>query len=187
VAPPAAPSNLAATAVSGNQVKLTWTNSATNATGLKLYWSSDGVHWVQFATAGPAATAATWCGAAPGTTYSFRVTAYNALGESDPSNTASVTTPAPPAAPSNLAAAAVSASQVKLTWTDNATNETGFKLYRSSDGVNWVLFAQVGPNTTAYTWGGAAPGGTYYFRVRATNASGDSDPSSTASVTTPAA
>src|SRR5439155_11050979 len=121
-----------ATAVSGSQVNLTWTNNASNATGLTLYWSSDGVHWVRFATAGAGATAATWWGAAPGGTYAFRVTASNAAGESAPSNTAAVTTPAPPAAPSNLAAVAVSGSQVNLTWTDNATNATGFRLYRSS-------------------------------------------------------
>jgi hypothetical protein len=185
LAPPAAPGNLAAVAVSGSQVNLTWADNAGNEAGFKLYWSSDGVNWVRFATAGPNTTAATWWGAAPGTTYSFRVTAYNAIGESAPSNTASVTTPAPPAAPGNLAAVAVSGSQVNLTWTDNAANETGFKLYYSTDGVNWVRFATAGANATAYTWWGASPGSTYSFRVRASNAIGDSDPSNTASATMP--
>jgi hypothetical protein len=50
---------------------------------------------VWFATAGPGATAYTWWGAAPGGTYFFRATATNAIGESDPSNTAAVTTPSP--------------------------------------------------------------------------------------------
>jgi hypothetical protein len=186
-APPAAPSNLAAAAVSGSQVNLAWANNVTNQDGFKLYYSTDGTNWVWFATAGPNVTTYTWSGAAPATTYSFRVTAYNAAGESAPSNTASVTTPAPPAAPSNLAAAAVSGSQVSLTWADNAGTEDGFKLYYSTDGTNWVWFATAGPGATAYSWTGASPGSTYSFCVRAYNAIGDSDPSNTASAATPAA
>jgi hypothetical protein len=39
-------------------------------------------------------TTSSWYGARPSTTYYFRVTAYNAAGESAPSNAAKVTTPA---------------------------------------------------------------------------------------------
>src|SRR2546427_13029618 len=39
--------------------------------------------------------------------------------------------PTPPAAPSNLAAAAVSSSQINLTWKDNSSNEQGFKIQRA--------------------------------------------------------
>jgi fibronectin type 3 domain-containing protein len=185
-APPAAPSSLAAAAVSGTQVNLSWVDNSTNEDGFKLYSSTDGVNWSWFATAGANTTAYTWWGASPGTTYYFRVAATNAAGDSDPSNTVSVTTPAPPAAPSNLVATAVSGTQVNLTWTDNSDNEDSFRLYYSTDGVNWVWFAEVGPNVTATTWWGASPGTTYYFRVTAySSANGESDPSNTASATTP--
>jgi PKD repeat protein len=43
-----------------------------------------------------------------------------------------VTAPSGPAAPSNLAATAVSSTRVDLTWTDNSTNETGFKIERAT-------------------------------------------------------
>jgi titin len=96
-------------------------------------------------------------------------------------------TPTRPAALGNLAAAVVSASQVNLSWTNNSTNETGFKLFYSTDGVNWVWFAQLAPTTTTYTWWGASPGTGYSFLVTATSAIGDSAPSNTASATTPLA
>ncbi|MBN1669431.1 MAG: CotH kinase family protein, partial [Kiritimatiellae bacterium] len=43
-------------------------------------------------------------------------------------------TPTVPTAPSSLAAAAQSTSQIKVSWSDNSANETGFKLERSLNG-----------------------------------------------------
>ena len=63
-----------------------------------------------------------------------------------------------PAAPSNLAATAVSAGQIDLAWADNANNETGFKVERSAPGGTFVQVALVGANVTTYSdTGGAAP------------------------------
>src|SRR5439155_13015578 len=181
---PAAPSGLAATAVGATQVNLTWTDNANNEDGFKVYRSTDGVNWVWFASAGQNATAYNWTSATSATTYSFRVTAFNAVGESAPSNTATATTASAPAAPSNLTASAVSGSDVNLAWADNSANEDGFKLYRSTDGVNWVWFASAGPNATSSTWSGGSPGTTYSFRVSAYNSIGESAASNTATVTT---
>ena len=89
----------------------------------------------------------------------------------------------PPAAPSDLVATAASSSQIDLTWTDNATDETGFEIERL-DGSNWVQIATLGANTQSYSDTGLAAGTAYQYRVRATNASGDSAYSNTASATT---
>src|SRR5207245_376089 len=107
--------------------------------GFKVYDSTDGVTYTLLTTVGAGATGYNWTSASSGTTYSFQVTAYNAAGESPPSDTAAATTPeAPPAAPSNLAAtAAANGTQVNLTWTDNSTKEIGFNVYLSTDGVNY--------------------------------------------------
>ena len=44
----------------------------------------------------------------------------------------------PPAAPSGLSATAVSSSQINLSWTDNSSDETGFKLERKTGaGGTW--------------------------------------------------
>ena len=47
----------------------------------------------------------------------------------------------PPAAPTNLAATLQAGPQVRLTWRDNATNESGFVIERSTDGVNFTQIA----------------------------------------------
>src|SRR5207253_2116563 len=152
------------------QIDLSWSDNSGNEDGFKVYVSTDGTNYAWVATAGADATAYTWWGASPGTTYSFQVTAYNAVGESAPSYTATVTTPTPPAAPSGPTATAAGRGRIDLTWSDNSGNEDGFKLYYSHDGVNWVWFATADANMTAYTWWDGSPGTTYYFRITAYNA-----------------
>ncbi|MGI8774881.1 MAG: S8 family serine peptidase [Actinomycetota bacterium] len=94
------------------------------------------------------------------------------------------TTPSAPNAPSNLAATAASTSQIDLTWTDNASDEDGFKIERSTDGSNFSQIASVGSNATSYSSTGLSSATTYHYRVRAYNAGGDSAYSNTASATT---
>jgi hypothetical protein len=95
--------------------------------------------------------------------------------------------PSLPAAPSALTAVAASSSQVNLSWTDNTSNETGFKLERKTgSGGTYSQIATVGTNVTTYSNTGLAASTTYYYRVRATNAAGDSAYSNEASATTPA-
>jgi hypothetical protein len=95
-------------------------------------------------------------------------------------------TPTAPAAPSGLSASAVSSSQINLSWADNSGNETGFKVERSTDGVNFTQVATVGVNTTSYAATGLSASTAYTFRVRATNSVGDSAYSNSASATTQA-
>ena len=89
--------------------------------------------------------------------------------------------PAPPAAPSALTASAAGKRKIALTWADNSNNESSFKIERSTNGVNFTQVASVGANTTGYTNTGLTSGTTYYYRVRANNANGDSAYSNTAS------
>ncbi|MBM3753277.1 MAG: hypothetical protein FJW38_04780 [Acidobacteria bacterium] len=58
-------------------------------------------------------------------------------------------TATPPQAPSLLSAVSVSASQINLSWTDNANDETGFRIERSSSGGAFAEVAVVGANVTA--------------------------------------
>jgi beta-lactamase superfamily II metal-dependent hydrolase len=97
-------------------------------------------------------------------------------------------TPTPPAAPSGLAATAISSSQINLTWTDNSSNEDSFVLARATtSGGPYTDIATLGANTTSYSNTGLAISTTYYYVVRATNAGGASANSNQASATTQAA
>jgi argonaute-like protein implicated in RNA metabolism and viral defense len=79
-----------------------------------------------------------------------------------------------PNAPSKLTATALSGRRIKLVWKDNSDNESGFKIERSYDGINFSQVAVVGPNVTTYTNFGLSAGRPYCYRVRAYNAAGNS-------------
>ena len=83
--------------------------------------------------------------------------------------------------------ASTPSSAISLTWADNASNETGYILQRSTDGVNFTQVAQLGANVQSYTNTGLSPSTTYYYRAQAINGSAVSGYSNTASAQTAAA
>jgi hypothetical protein len=185
--PPAAPTNLSATAVSSSQINLVWTDNSNNESGFKIDQSTDNVNFAEVATVGENALAYSVTGLSAATTYYFRVRASNVAGDSAYSNTANATTlQLPPATPTSLMATAVSKSQINLTWSDISNNEGGFKIERCQ-GVNCSNFtqiAQVSQNATTFSNTGLLKNTSYSYRVRAFNASGNSAYSNTASART---
>jgi len=183
---PAAPSNVSVTSITGSQVSLSWQDNSS----IESYFSIEqfnGTSWQQIGTASANATDTTISNQTfnPSTQYSFRVRAFSYTGyqNSLPSNVVA-TTPAWPVAPTNLTVTAASSSQITLKWDDNAANETGYKIERSADNYNWTELTTTAANATSYSDTGLSEGTTYYYRVRATNANGDSAYSSSASATT---
>ncbi|WP_348216777.1 SGNH/GDSL hydrolase family protein [Luteolibacter sp.] len=81
-----------------------------------------------------------------------------------------------PAAPSSLTATVISGTQINLSWLDNSGDETGFSVYRKTgSGGTWQQIATVGANATISGISGLLTGAnSYFFAVRAINASGDS-------------
>lgn len=92
---------------------------------------------------------------------------------------------AAPNAPSDLGVEALSASSIVLSWTDNASTETGFEIDRSVDGIAFTQVATVGADVETYA--DPTPFTTKrYYRVRANNSGGgDSAPSNTVSISSP--
>lgn len=184
-----APSNLIATAVSSGQIDLIWTDNSTTEDGFKLYRSTDGIEFFRTAILEPNVTTFSNTGRPAGTTYYYRVLAFNATGTTAFSNTVMVTTfPAAtvtPNAPTNLAASAISPTQIRLTWVDNSNNEIAFKLYRSLDGITFTEIVKPGPNVTTYTDSLLTSKTKYYYRVRSYNEAGSSAYSNVVNLTTP--
>ena len=90
-----------------------------------------------------------------------------------------------PLAPSYLGATALSAESVRLGWVDNATDEAGFKVERSVNGVDFDEITTLGADTTVLTDSVVTPLMTYWYRVRSFNGAGHSAFSNEVSLTMP--
>ena len=84
------------------------------------------------------------------------------------------TTTVVPIAPTNLIGTAVSATQIDLSWTDNSTNETGFKIERRTGTGNYVLVGTVNADILTYSDTGLSPIIAYTYRVYSFNTVGSS-------------
>ena len=92
-----------------------------------------------------------------------------------------------PAAPANLLVSTVSSTQLELSWQDTATNELGFGIEQSLDGLAFASLGTTASNLTTFSARELRSGIRYYYRVRAFNAIGESGYSNTnyASTRTP--
>ena len=93
-------------------------------------------------------------------------------------------TPNIPAAPTGLNFTAVGLNTMTLNWTDNATNEFGYAIYRSLDGVTYEFVTQTAANATFSVQAALASNTTYFWRVIAVSEGGQSSALSGSQATT---
>lgn len=79
----------------------------------------------------------------------------------------------PPAKPTNLTATVISTSRIDLAWTDAATTETEYRVYRSTDNVTFSLIDTIAASSTSYSDTTISGGTTYWYKVGAYNAGGE--------------
>ncbi|MBN2009982.1 choice-of-anchor D domain-containing protein [candidate division KSB1 bacterium] len=80
-----------------------------------------------------------------------------------------------PIMPTGLTATANSSNSIQLTWQDNSTNETNFRIeYRVGTGGVWTFLSNKSANSTTHVHTNVTSGVTYYYRVRSYNGSGSS-------------
>jgi titin len=170
---PSIPTNLAGTAVSQTQINLAWTDASYNETGFKIY-----VGGTLVAVTAANVTTYSATGLTCNTQYGIWIKATNAAGDSSNSNVIiPFTLPCTPAAPSGLTGSSPTCTSVNLAWIDNATNETGYYVYRSG-----VFAAALAANITSYTET-VTQNTAYSYFVTAYNSGGSSN-SNSASVST---
>jgi len=177
LAPPKAPSGTNTMPYYGVAINVTWLDNATNETGFRIERSVDaGATWITALTVGPDVTSARdYDFQTAEQPVCYRVIAFNAPGDSPPSN---VDCTAQPAAPSKLTGVGTSGPAIELSWTDNSAFEDGFEVERSGSGVIATLPA----NTTSYRDAGVSPDVTYEYVVRATKDGGTSPNSNSVQV-----
>jgi transcriptional regulator CtsR len=196
---PSAFISLNAAAASSTQINLTWTGASGDETGFKIERKTGAGTFTQIATvAGAGVTSYNNTGLLAGTTYTYRVRAYNGAGNSDYSDTASATTwiaaPSAPVLVSPPSGAVNSPLTPTLTWnasTRAATYGLQVSTHSSFSGPTPIVvlqneLADAGPvgiipvNVSGLTdthydvIGGLSFNTTYYWRVNATNGTGTS-------------
>jgi hypothetical protein len=143
---PTAPTGLVASVAGATSVALSWTDNSSNESGFAIERGTDGTTFAEIATVGSNVTSYTSEGLSTGTTYYFRVRAFNTAG-----NTHSAYSNVAAATPLQLG----TGTGLKGDYFDNA-DLTSLKLTRTDATVN-------------FNWGNGSPDasiGTDSFSVR---------------------
>jgi fibronectin type 3 domain-containing protein len=165
---PAIPAGAGAAGISSSSIVIAWP-AVTGAASYKIYRST--VDTGAFTFAGSAAgDTFSDTSLSAGTTYYYKISAFNSSGESGQSASFNATTF--PGMPSGASAVAVSSSGIVITWLP-ANGAASYKVYRSNvDTGAFVLADSMAADTFSDT--GLAAGATYYYRISAVNGSGES-------------
>jgi hypothetical protein len=122
---------------------------------------------------------------ASNTAHALRARARDTTGNTATSTAIEVIVRNPPLPPTNLTAAGIAPTQIKLIWKDNSTSEAGFTVERSENGTAWSVIQGLPDDITEFTNDGLEPKKKYYYRVKAHAASDESPYSNTVNATTP--
>ncbi len=164
--------DFSASALNASSIQLDWTDFATNEFGYIIYRNTVDdfdtaavLDSVSFNT-----TSYVDVSLASNVTYYYWLVTTNGSGEST-SREASVILE-DPTRPDGLAISQISTTSFTVEWSDNATTETGYRLYLNTvDTLPGTETATVSANETSYEFTGLLTGQTYYVWVEAFNAS----------------
>lgn len=179
--PADAPTSVTCAAISSG-ADLTWVapvnNNGTAISDYAIQYSSNaGTSWLTFSDGTSSNTFASVTSLQNGASYTFKVAAINAAGQSAWSSASSTCIPGgTPSAPTGLTATA-GANSVALAWKAPLANGgavvTDYVVELSADnGTTWSVFADGVSNGLTTTVSGLSAGTSYVFRVSAVNSYG---------------
>ena len=175
---PGQPTHVSATPGNG-QATVTWTAASTNGSPITLYEVTSSP---RASTCTSTTTSCTVTNLTNGTSYTFTVTATNAIGTGPASSPSNAVTPSgAPGRPANVSATAGNAAAT-VTWTAAPTNGspiTGYTVTSSPGGKTCTS------SSTSCTVTGLTNGTSYTFTVTATNAIGTGPASTPSAAVTP--
>ncbi len=171
----AAPTGLQVDSTTLDGVTLSWTDNATNETGFYVERGTAAVGpFTTVATLGLDEVTYTENDLSTGMDYYYRVCSFNADGDSPYSGVVLATTLGA-AAPTGLQVDTTTTNSVTISWTDNATDETGFYVEWSTISSGpFTTVGTLGQDVETYTQSTLSSGTYYYYRVCSYNADGDS-------------
>ncbi len=172
-------------------VPLAVTPAAFSPTGILVQRSIQGGTWQDLAVLPLSATQFNDPTAQPGTNYSYRLQVMDANGnDSDFTDTPDVHAyPNLPSTPTISAVTASGATSLHITWSNTLTaadaEVTSYRLERSAvAGGPYTAVATLPQASTSFDDTGLTPNTTYFYRLFASNSTGDSAPSAEANGTT---
>ena len=162
---PAPPSGLYAKAFSSWNMKLWWDDNSNNETGFRFERSDNGGAWFVLFEIDANRETTTDGFYSSGSSFRYRVRAFNNLCTSTPSAVAVV-----PRSPASLTGQYLGGGELRLAWSDRSSNETYFTVQRKLNAGAWYDAADVDDPTATLD---LSPG-TNRFRVRAGSNTGES-------------
>jgi fibronectin type 3 domain-containing protein len=147
------PDNLQVTGSTADNISLAWTDTSTSETAFLLERSLDGTNWQQIASLAANSTTYTDSALTCGTTYSYRLRAFDAN-----TNTHSIYTPlvvgatsaCPPLATSTLSIVQQRNFELDLGWT-TVPNATSYDVYELGSGGTLSLLTSLPSSSLSYT------------------------------------
>ncbi len=176
---PSVPRNLEVMTYS-NSVKLSWEmplkDGGTPILGYRIYRSDKDEIWNNIQDVEAFDMSFADDTVSKGTTYYYRITAFNAVGESNPTQSVNASPLGKPGSPMDFDVKPGD-EIVKLSWVmphnQGGTPVTEFKIFRSNLSSEMGFYARVTSSKLVYTDGMVTNGETYYYKVTAVNIVGE--------------
>jgi titin len=161
------PTNFRATTFNSTSITLAWNDNAGGETGYQLYRHTAAEGWLLYQTLPKNSTGYTDAGVPSNTRFTYQLRAVNQQSVSPFTSKVAVTTL--PIAPTDFAAQAVSATAIRLTWSNASPGQVSYTLERRAPGGPWksVIAPSAWSDPAIVDDTGLQPNTVYQYRLLA--------------------